>query len=396
MVARLFRTVFRHVADALIVLHSSAASVCRVLITGVVANSTFKSVLPQAFVGFLSIEAPDALVDGRRKETYGRVTYHHIGIIPSRRAARNQSAIAVIVQHRVAESVHNLGIYHSPEYVQRPVAAPPGIEVIMVVLGLTLLIQRYLADDRVGPGIVRIASSRVAHLMPSEKGVPKVSVELHLLLFAAALDPDSRKHLLPLVDAIILSLLKINSFRFVQQIQPGIFDACERDPDLHLHRFALTGMEEDGHSGIFSAHKGSLGRNDFLFLPEDRPFDSFVNHGIKVHAYGLGTAACRSTNLITGHSMVVHKPDLGEFRRGVGKVGTGVENYLRRVAFGVCISMKTNSLRTAQLSGHPVVLKVKLMIARLCDFAFVREAGLIGVHAFISLESACSRHNGDA
>ena len=122
---------FRHVAALDVVFHAAAAGIGAVLVAGMVADAAGQGVLAQALVGLLGVVVADALVVGRGEERRGRVADHHEGIIAARRAAGNQPAVVVHVHHRVAEGVHDLRIGKRPEEIQRPVAAPEGVEIVV-------------------------------------------------------------------------------------------------------------------------------------------------------------------------------------------------------------------------------------------------------------------------
>jgi hypothetical protein len=73
----------RHIPPFLIIFHATGISCLAMFITGMVANTSHKSIFPQTFISQFRIIITNSFIISRSKKRNSRITNHHIRIISS-------------------------------------------------------------------------------------------------------------------------------------------------------------------------------------------------------------------------------------------------------------------------------------------------------------------------
>ena len=276
-----------------------------------VADAAGQGVFPQPFVGKFGVVATNSLVVGRCKKGCRRIADHHVRVIAAARSAGNQTAIAIHVYHRVAKTVHDFGISKRPQKIQRPLAAPQRVEIIVWENRLARRIGFHSPHHSFFAGVVGITAIRITDDMAAEQSVPEIRVKLHALRLRAALHADAPEPVVPIALGIADDSIKIPARQFRFQILAGVFFARVGNGHLHQNLLARPRGKLREPTRVFSRDAVLRSRQKLAILP--RP----ELHGLaepchKINGKRLGPPAGRGHHGMPGE---LSRADLADSAR---------------------------------------------------------------------------------
>ena len=267
----------------------------------------------------------------------------------------------------------------------------------MVVPGFPRSVHGYLTDDRRGPGQVHVMAVGIAHDVPSQQCVPKVGVQFYLLLTRPALDIDPAEFFVPRSIGGIPCGVKIPARELRFQVLAGVLHAGIGNGYFQEHIFAFSGGETDGQSGVLPRNAGGLdGTQDFPFPPADGLRRRLGKLCPEIDWRVLGPATGSSHDFPSCDGVVVDHPDFRIGRGPMGQESAGVEQDITFFALRVSVPVESYARGRREFGRDAVVVQMDSVVARLGDFTFMLERGLVCVHPLMPPEGPRHGHDSHA